>query len=127
MIVAQFLTKDLLIDWRLGEKYFMQNLIDGDFASNNGGWQWCASTGTDSVPYFRIFNPSSQSEKFDPKGAFILKYVPELKGLPVKSIHDPSSLDSKKLSAIGYPKQIIDHKKARERVLEEFKKLKGGN
>ena len=78
MIVAMYLSKNLLIDWRKGEKYFMQNLIDGDFASNNGGWQWSASTGVDAAPYFRIFNPITQSEKFDKKGDFIKKWVPEI-------------------------------------------------
>ena len=87
MIVASFLTKHLLIDWRKGEHYFMSKLIDGDLASNNGGWQWAASTGCDAQPYFRVFNPITQSERFDPDGTFIRTYVPELKDVPAKHIH----------------------------------------
>src|ERR1700712_1247418 len=89
MIVASFLAKDLLVDWRMGEKYFMERLIDGDFASNNGGWGFSASTGVDPQPYFRIFNPELQSEKFDAEGIFIKKWVPELVGVQGKAIHDP--------------------------------------
>ena len=89
MVVASFLTKHLLIDWRWGEQYFMEHLIDGDLAVNNGGWQWAASTGCDAQPYFRIFNPTRQSERFDPKGNFIRKYIPELKEIPDKEIHAP--------------------------------------
>ncbi|KAK9766020.1 DNA photolyase phr1, variant 2 [Basidiobolus ranarum] len=89
MIVAMFLTKDLLINWQKGERYFMNNLVDGDFASNNGGWQWAASTGTDSQPYFRIFNPALQSERFDKNGDFIRKWIPELKHIKGKAIHEP--------------------------------------
>lgn len=118
MVAAMFLTKDLFIDWRWGEKYFMQNLIDGFLASNNGGWQWSASTGTDAAPYFRIFNPISQSEKFDPQGAFIRHYVPELKSVSSDEIHDPSPLTR---SRCGYPMPIVDHSKARDRVFAAFK------
>ncbi len=85
MITAMFLCKNLLIDWRLGESWFMQQLIDGDLAANNGGWQWCASTGMDAVPYFRIFNPVSQSQKFDPNGDYIRQWVPELAHLDAES------------------------------------------
>lgn len=92
MVVAMFLSKNLLIDWREGERWFMRHLIDGDLAANNGGWQWSASTGTDAVPYFRLFNPLSQSERFDPRGEFIRHWLPELAGLERKAIHDPSSL-----------------------------------
>ncbi|RZM80635.1 deoxyribodipyrimidine photo-lyase [Pseudoalteromonas rubra] len=120
MIVASFLTKHLLIDWRKGEHYFMSKLIDGDLASNNGGWQWAASTGCDAQPYFRIFNPISQSEKFDPQGDFIRKYVPELSDVPAKSIHFPH--DYLQAFAIeGYVNPIVDHKTARERALTAFK------
>lgn len=130
MIVASFLTKDLLIDWRWGEHYFMQKLIDGDLALNNGGWQWAASTGTDAQPYFRIFNPITQSKKFDPSGAFIRKFVPELKRLPDKFIHDPSELYQKSpllLSELGvalgkdYPFPIVRHDKQREKALLLYK------
>tara|TARA_Y100000816_G_C26100796_1_gene583317 strand:- start:1694 stop:3085 length:1392 start_codon:yes stop_codon:yes gene_type:complete len=115
MIVAMYLSKNLLIDWRKGEKYFMQNLIDGDFASNNGGWQWSASTGVDAAPYFRIFNPITQSEKFDKKGVFIKKWLPELSS--VKNIHDPSSSER---NYIGYSKHIVDLKESRKRAIEVF-------
>lgn len=120
MIVAMFLTKDLLIDWRLGERYFMNQLVDGDFASNNGGWQWAASTGTDAVPYFRIFNPTSQSEKFDAGGDFIRRYVAELSDIQGKSIHDPQPLTR---TGCGYPMPMVDHGKARQRTLACFKNL----
>ncbi|MBS1518880.1 MAG: deoxyribodipyrimidine photo-lyase [Bacteroidetes bacterium] len=130
MITAMFLTKDLFIDWRLGEKYFAENLIDMDFSSNNGGWQWCASTGVDAQPYFRIFNPYLQSKKFDPKGDYIRKYIPELKNVPSEFIHEPdkmSSDDMKKYNVIigkDYPAGITEHSLAKERVVSEFKKIK---
>ncbi|MBC8042346.1 MAG: deoxyribodipyrimidine photo-lyase [Rhizobacter sp.] len=132
MIVASFLTKDLLIDWRRGEKYFMQRLVDGDLAANNGGWQWSASTGTDAQPYFRIFNPASQSEKFDESGQFIKRFVPELGDVPAKFIHAPheAALKTPLLTAEfgknfeAYPKPIVDHKIQREKALAMFKALK---
>ena len=117
MTVAMFLTKHLLIDWRLGERWFMQHLIDGDLAANNGGWQWCASTGTDSVPYFRIFNPVTQSKRFDPNGTFIRHYMPELAHLSDKDIHFPSNKNKPE----NYPKPIIDLKLGRLRALSAFK------
>ena len=89
MIVASFLTKDLGIHWLRGERYFALKLNDYDLSANNGGWQWAASTGCDAQPYFRIFNPTSQSEKFDPKGQFLARYLPELTGLPEKKRHAP--------------------------------------
>lgn len=121
MLVAMFFTKLMFQDWRIGEAYFMENLIDGDFSANNGGWQWCASTGTDSVPYFRIFNPVTQSKNFDPNGEFIKKYCPELTSLSSKEIHDPWEACPEKMEAIGYPKPIIDYKLARERALSAYK------
>lgn len=126
MLVASFLTKDLLIDWRLGEKYFSEQLIDYDSASNIGGWQWAASTGTDAVPYFRIFNPTIQGQKFDKEAEFIKKFVPELAKLPIKYCHEPSllseNLQKRWAFEIGvtYPLPIVDHKMARDRVLEWF-------
>ncbi|KAI9298380.1 hypothetical protein K502DRAFT_322810 [Neoconidiobolus thromboides FSU 785] len=122
MITAMFLSKDLLIDWRKGEQYFMQNLIDGDLASNNGGWQWSASTGTDAQPYFRVFNPKLQSEKVDPTGEYIKKWVPELKHLDGKSIHDPfETLPKDKFEKLNYPKPIVNHAKARIKAIEVYK------
>jgi len=115
MIVAMYLSKNLLIDWRKGEKYFMQNLIDGDLASNNGGWQWSASTGVDAAPYFRIFNPVTQSEKFDKEGDFIKKWLPEISS--VKNIHDPSSDDR---NDIGYSIHLVDLKESRKNAIEVF-------
>ncbi len=122
MIVAAFLTKLLLIDWRKGEQFFMQHLIDGDYASNNGGWQWAASTGADAAPYFRIFSPLRQSERFDPDGTFIKKLLPELADLDKKSIHNPSSAQRK---AYNYPEPIVDYKFARERALAEYASAMG--
>ena len=92
MVVAMFLSKHLLLDWRWGERYFMQRLVDGDLAANNGGWQWSASTGTDAAPYFRIFNPFSQSKRFDEDGRFIKKFCPELESVPAPALHDPDKL-----------------------------------
>ncbi len=114
MIVASFLSKDLQIDWRRGERFFMENLIDGDFASNNGGWQWAASTGTDAAPYFRIFNPTTQGQRFDEAGRYIQHFVPELAELSGKAIHSPPALDD-------YPAPIVDHKQARLSTLDLFK------
>ncbi len=122
MIVAAFLTKLLFIDWRKGEAFFMTHLLDGDYASNNGGWQWAASTGADAAPYFRIFNPERQSERFDPEGLFIKKLLPELDTLDKKSIHNPSSAQRK---ACAYPEPIIDYKWARQRALDEYANAMG--
>ena len=124
MVTAMFLSKHLLIDWKMGEQYFMQKLIDGDLAANNGGWQWSASTGTDAVPYFRIFNPFSQSKRFDTEGEYIKKFCPELVNVPAKALHDAAKLTAalEKFDA-DYPKFVVDHKQARERVLTEFKSI----
>ena len=122
MVVACFLAKDLLLDWRLGEKYFMERLIDGDFASNNGGWGFAASTGVDPQPYFRIFNPLLQSEKFDPEGEYIRKWVPELKGVQGKAVHDPYGRGAGKMAEeAGYPRPVVEHKVSRVRALERYK------
>lgn len=114
MLTASFLCKLLLIDWREGERFFMQHLIDGDFASNNGGWQWSASTGCDAAPWFRIFNPTVQSAKFDPDGDFIRKFIPQLACLDNKQIHNPPAESRQRL---GYCEPMIDYKSARERAL----------
>ena len=121
MITAMFLTKNLLIDWRLGEQWFMQHLIDGDLAANNGGWQWCASTGTDSVPYFRIFNPVSQSQKFDANGDYIRQWVPELAHLDAKTLHEPYARNPN--LDLNYPKPIAELKQTRIRAIEAFKNI----
>ena len=118
MVVAMFFTKNMLHDWRLGERFFMQNLIDGDFSSNNGGWQWSSSTGTDSAPYFRIFNPITQSQNFDPTGEFIKKFIPELRDIPISQIHQPK--DDLFLST-DYPAPILDLKESRIRAIQAFK------
>ena len=121
MICAMFLSKNLLIDWRKGEQWFMQHLIDGDLAANNGGWQWSASTGTDSVPYFRVFNPITQSRKFDPDAIYLKKWLPELADLNSTDTHEPYA---KPLNLnINYPKPIVDLKQSRLRVIDLFKAL----
>lgn len=118
MVVAMFLTKHLMIDWRKGEHFFLQHLYDADLAANNGGWQWSASTGADAAPYFRIFNPTRQSTRFDADGDFIRQYLPELADLPHSSIHDPSSLERQ---MTGYPMPIVEHSFAVDRAKNSFK------
>lgn len=125
MIVASFLVKDLHVDWRIGEQYFMSKLVDGDYAANNGGWQWCASTGCDGQPYFRIFNPTTQGERFDPEGHFVRTWVPELANLPDKWIHSPWKSPNAK--ALSYPAPIVDHKSEREITLSLYKEAKETN
>lgn len=122
MIVASFLTKHLQIDWRVGEEHFAQYLMDYELASNVGGWQWAASTGTDAQPYFRVFNPYLQSKKFDPQGEYIRKYVPELAGLTPDTIHEPAPL----LRTGGYPQPLVDHAAARKSAISLFKKHSSG-
>ncbi|KAK3053017.1 DNA photolyase phr1 [Extremus antarcticus] len=123
MIVGSFLAKDLLIDWRLGEQYFMTRLVDGDFASNNGGWGFSASVGVDPQPYFRIFNPVLQSEKFDAEGEYIRKWVPELRGVGGKAVHEPYARGAgKEAEGKGYPRRIVEHKVQREKALERYKR-----
>jgi len=125
MIVASFLTKDLLIDWRWGEQYFMQQLVDGDQAANNGGWQWAAGTGTDAQPFFRIFNPTLQGEKFDPDGAYVRRWVPELAKLPTNMIHMPWKLSAAERAHLGctaYPDPVVDHAAQRAKALAMYQK-----
>ena len=122
MAAASFLAKDLLIDWRRGERYFMERLVDGDFASNNGGWGFSASTGVDPQPYFRIFNPLLQGERFDAEGRYIRKWVRELEGIRGKAVHDPyGRKEGKAAERAGYPRMCVDHKESRERCLQRYK------
>ncbi|OCA62908.1 deoxyribodipyrimidine photo-lyase [Aeromonas piscicola] len=122
MIVASFLTKDLHIHWRLGEDYFMSQLIDGDLAANNGGWQWAAGTGADAAPYFRVFNPTTQGQRFDPQGDFIRTWVTELADVPVAYVHQPHDWLRLK-GGRGYPAPMVDHAVARVRAIEMFRHL----
>ena len=127
MITASFLTKDLLIDWRWGERWFMQHLIDGDPAANNGGWQWTAGVGTDAAPYFRVFNPVLQAAKFDPHGNYVRRWVPELARVPVRFIHEPWTMPIDEQRRAGcliskdYPAPIVDHAWARQRALAAYR------
>ena len=130
MIVASFLTKDLLIDWRRGERWFMTHLVDGDLASNNGGWQWAAGTGTDAAPYFRIFNPVTQGQRFDPVGRYVRRWCPELMLVTDDFIHRPSEAPASLLAEAGvtlgrdYPLPIVDHAERRERALAMYARVK---
>jgi deoxyribodipyrimidine photo-lyase len=119
MVSAMFLTKHLLIDWRRGERFYMQHLVDGDFAANNGGWQWSASTGTDAAPYFRIFNPTTQGRRFDPEGLFTREMLPVLRELPNRFLFEPHKADP----GIDYPAPIVEHKFARARAIEAFRNV----
>jgi deoxyribodipyrimidine photo-lyase len=121
MVAASFLVKDLHCDWRLGERWFAAKLLDYDQAANVGGWQWCASTGTDAQPWFRIFNPVSQSERFDPDGTFIRRWLPELAAVPNRHIHAPWTLPPEQRERLDYPPPIVDHGRARAVTLELFK------
>jgi deoxyribodipyrimidine photo-lyase len=132
MIVASFLVKDLLIDWRWGERHFMRHLVDGDPAANNGGWQWTAGTGTDAAPYFRVFNPVLQGQKHDPQGAYVRRWVPELAHVPDRFIHQPWKMvpDAQRVAGcvVGqdYPAPIVDHAWARERTLAAYARAREG-
>jgi deoxyribodipyrimidine photo-lyase len=127
MVVAMFLTRDLLLDWREGERYFMQQLIDGDLAANNGGWQWSASTGADAPPYFRIFNPINQSRRFDPEGTYIRRYVPELRQVPLPFLHTPWRMSPEEQRQANcqvgkeYPPPIVEHDVQRERAMALYR------
>lgn len=124
MVVASFLVKDLRLDWQRGERYFMEHLVDGDLAANNGNWQWCASTGTDAMQGYRIFNPTLQSAKFDPDGSYVRQYVPELSQVPTKWIHEPALMPKEEQVrarcriGIDYPEPIVDHRQARQEYLD---------
>lgn len=126
MIVASFLCKDLLVDWRKGERFFMEHLIDGDFASNNGGWGWSSGTGVDPQPWFRIFNPLRQGEKFDPEGAYIRQWVKELREVEGKAIHAPHErLGKKEFKKLGYPEPCVKHEVARKLCIDMYKAALG--
>lgn len=118
MVVAMFLTKNLLMDWHLGEAHFLDQLVDGDFAANNGGWQWSAATGTDAAPYFRVFNPVTQSQRFDPEGHYLRKWLPELASLDARAIHEPWRWAG---GPQAYPRPLVDLKASRERAIAHFK------
>jgi deoxyribodipyrimidine photo-lyase len=130
MIVASFLVKDLFVDWREGERWFMQHLIDGDPAANNGGWQWVAGVGTDAAPYFRVFNPVTQGERVDPQGEYVRRWVPELAQIPPKYVHRPWDAPTDVLRRAGvrlgksYPRPMVDHAAARMRALAIFSRAK---
>ena len=123
MITAMYFSKNLFQDWRIGERHFMRHLVDGTLASNNGGWQWSASTGTDAAPYFRIFNPISQSERFDPEGSYIRRWVPELGSIAGEGIHDPGRLPTLLRSTIDYPEMLVDLSESRAAAIDAFRAL----
>jgi deoxyribodipyrimidine photo-lyase len=128
MIAASFLVKDLLIDWRAGAAWFMDTLVDADLAQNSMGWQWVAGCGADAAPFFRVFNPVLQGEKFDPEGAYVRRWVPELAALPGRWVHRPweAPVEARRSTGSGgYPSPIVDHPLARQRALERYKALKG--
>jgi len=132
MIVASFLVKDLLIPWQLGARWFWDTLVDADLANNTLGWQWTAGCGADAAPYFRIFNPVSQGQRFDPEGGYVRPWVPELASLPPRWIHEPWAADDYVLTDAGvklgrtYPKPMVDHSEARERALAAYERVKAG-
>jgi deoxyribodipyrimidine photo-lyase len=128
MVVASFLVKDLLVDWRWGEQWFMRQLLDGDPASNNGGWQWTAGTGTDAAPYFRVFNPTAQAQRYDPDGNYIRRWVPELRQVPEPYVHSPWEMPAGVQHEAGcqigvdYPRPLLDHAWARDRALAVYRR-----
>lgn len=126
MVTSMFFSKVMYQDWRIGENFFMEHLVDGDFSANNGGWQWCASTGTDAAPYFRMFNPIRQSETFDAKGEFIKKYIPELSDFAPEEIHEPYIHNPIKAAASGYPRPILDFAVQRKITMASYKELVAG-
>jgi deoxyribodipyrimidine photo-lyase len=133
MVVASFLTKDLHIDWREGEKWFMERLIDGDMASNNGGWQWVTSVGTDPAPYFqRMFNPMTQHERFDPESVYVKRWLPELAEVPGKKVFRPWLMSDQEQEESGcrigedYPAPVVDHAEERRFAVERYRSAAGG-
>jgi deoxyribodipyrimidine photo-lyase len=133
LIVASFLTKDLHVDWRRGEAHFMRLLIDGDEAQNNGNWQWISSVGVDPAPYFRrMYNPATQQERHDPDGAYVRRWVPELRDVPLGKLAQPWTMTEEEQEAAGcvigrdYPEPIVDHKRERERAMARYRAVRGG-
>ncbi len=122
MITASFLVKDLHVDWTRGARFFLQHLVDGDLSSNNHGWQWVAGTGTDAAPYFRIFNPTTQGQKFDPDGVYVRRWVPELADLAGSAVHEPWAAPEG--PPRGYPAPIVDHAAEREESLSRYADLR---
>jgi deoxyribodipyrimidine photo-lyase len=122
MIVASFLVKDLHIEWTHGARHFMQHLVDADLASNQHGWQWTAGTGTDPAPYHRVFNPVTQGVKFDPAGDYVRRWVPELRGISGKAVHEPWRVAD---PPAGYPERIVDHATERRVALERYQQTRG--
>jgi deoxyribodipyrimidine photo-lyase len=122
MVVASFLVKDLHLPWQRGARHFMRHLRDGDLASNNHGWQWVAGTGTDPAPYFRIFNPVTQGKQHDPDGEYVRRWVPELRDVPGRAVHEPWTLDR---LPEGYPGRIVDHAREREEALRRYSAARG--
>jgi len=123
MVVASFLVKDLHLPWQWGAKFFMEHLVDADIASNNHGWQWTAGTGTDAAPYFRVFNPVSQGQKFDPSGEYVRRWVPELAEVDTKHVHEPWTLGI--FAPAGYPAPMVDHAAERDEALARYKAVSG--
>lgn len=126
MVSSMFFSKVMYQDWHIGENFFMEHLVDGDFSANNGGWQWCASTGTDAAPYFRMFNPIRQSETFDAEGEYIKQYIPELRDFTPAEIHEPYVHNPLKAAASGYPRPILDFSAQRKITMASYKEIAAG-
>jgi len=130
MIAASFLIKDLMVHWREGERWFWDTLVDADLANNAAGWQWVAGSGADAAPYFRVFNPTTQGKKFDPDGAYVRRWVPEIAALPDRYIHEPAASPQQVLDDAGivlgnhYPEPMVDHRFARQRALDAYQKIR---
>jgi deoxyribodipyrimidine photo-lyase len=122
MIVASFLVKDLHVEWQHGARHFMQHLVDGDLASNQHGWQWVAGCGTDAAPYFRVFNPTTQGAKFDPDGAYVRRWVPELRDVETRHVHEPAGAPDG--LPPGYPEPVVDHAAERREALDRYDRIK---
>jgi deoxyribodipyrimidine photo-lyase len=122
MIVASFLVKDLHLEWQVGARWFMQHLVDGDLASNSHGWQWTAGCGTDAAPYFRVFNPTTQGQRYDPNGDYVRQYIPELAHISGSQVHEPWKVSDGLVK--GYPERIVDHATERAESLARYQQIK---